>query len=876
VGPSDSALLASLSPLRARKPGVQSPDAGRVDDCSGRCDQETVSAGPAGPAGPSQASETGTLVEGEIVARRYRIANQLGRGGSGSVYRGFDRVTREWVAIKVLDANRCPGLRSAEQLYRELRVSRAISHPNVCRIHDVVADGQRWLLTMEYASRGTLRATLEREGTERALDARLADAKAVIAGLVAIHRAGLIHRDLKPENVLRMADGRLTLSDFGLARPREQTTVTTGLTGTPAYLAPEMLVGARPSQAADVWALGVLLHEILEGRRPDWARSLPTPRLRASRASDPKERDMARVCAACLQNDPRRRPGSAIQVERLLRGGPRRRRQVGWAGLMLGLAVLGTMAALGDRHDRSSRRPTVGSSTLPTIADWSQARRLLAGESGRCWQALPPDGRVIRALVMDPPRLIEIDVETGTSTNAPVVAEAYRDGCPTLSPDRRSMLWTRRSEGRRQVMLSLRPDGALAAPLVAGSKALWLPPGRELLFVTESQRLARANLKGEVTLFGRDGASPHEIVAVSSDERGQLAAAIADYERPSRERRLELYDVQAMTYLRGHMLEGHPDPASLTFDPRQGIFLTSVALGGGQHVAAGLGPVGELVTLGRIPGVDVLHVLRAGGGLVLGTFDRNAAWFLVDDGGSERPLARGLTSADASRAGDVVFAENPHASSRGRIWLRRAGSPDRLVAEGPGLIRPDISDDGRSVVYYRQPGGEFFHCPLAAPQAAAECVMVHVDVGLQGTPPMGQIGPDGDTIPYFAIDADQSNAPVYLRVLTLSLRRVRDLGHVDPRCPPAWASARSLWIGRAGRDDWTEIEVDSGRPTGRSWLAEGTAGACSPFPPGPSVGQRFRREQTWSIRFLSDQGDQRGSADPPPVAGTRGGPSRAR
>jgi hypothetical protein len=295
--------------------------------------------------------------EGDLLADRYRIRGEIGRGGGGTVYKAFDERARTWVALKLLDPRRWPAARSAPALFRELRIGRSIQHPNVCRVYDVFEMPLGCGLVMEHASGGTLRTTLQQQGRDRPLDDKIADARAVIAGLAAIHLAGLVHRDLKPENLLRRSDGRLAVSDFGLTRPLDQSTVTSRLAGTPGYLAPETLLHARTSQASDVWSLGIVLHEIFTGDRPTF--SPKSGRLRRSRPGrDRKERALARLCALCLRSDPRRRPTSAVLVDRWLQAElagppPGRRRAHLAAALVALLAALALAPALFRRATRA-------------------------------------------------------------------------------------------------------------------------------------------------------------------------------------------------------------------------------------------------------------------------------------------------------------------------------------------------------------------------------------------------------------------------------------------------------------------------------------------------------------------------------------------
>ena len=216
---------------------------------------------------PYDRAAAGELTRGFVLAGRYEVQALLGRGGMGVVVRAFDRVIGEDVAIKVLRPEYAQDRRWTDRLAREVKLARTIQHPNVCRIFDFgEADGHSYI-TMELASGGTLRDAIA-GAADRPVEDRVADATAVIHGLAAIHAAGIVHRDVTPQNILRMGDGRLVVSDFGLA------SIATGTTtsihgGTIAYMAPEVLQGAGAANfASDVWGLGIIVWEVLTGVRP--------------------------------------------------------------------------------------------------------------------------------------------------------------------------------------------------------------------------------------------------------------------------------------------------------------------------------------------------------------------------------------------------------------------------------------------------------------------------------------------------------------------------------------------------------------------------------------------------------------------------------
>ncbi|HXI60606.1 MAG TPA: serine/threonine-protein kinase, partial [Polyangia bacterium] len=167
------------------------------------------------------------LERGTVLAGRYQIETFVGKGGSGFVLRAFDRITQTPVALKILSQELASDPHWAERFSRELRLGRQIQHPNVCRVFDIgESDGHRFL-SMELATKGTLRENIRAGVAARPIAECVADAHALVAGLAALHQAGIIHRDIKPENLLRMEDGRVVLSDFGLAtNPNQVPTVT--------------------------------------------------------------------------------------------------------------------------------------------------------------------------------------------------------------------------------------------------------------------------------------------------------------------------------------------------------------------------------------------------------------------------------------------------------------------------------------------------------------------------------------------------------------------------------------------------------------------------------------------------------------------------
>lgn len=204
-----------------------------------------------------------------MIAGRYSLDREIGRGGMGAVWLARDEVLGRQVALKRIGL--APGGDSAdlERAQREARLAARLNHPHVVAVFDLVDEGdERWLV-MEHVPGTTLAELVRTRG-------RLGpDAAAVLLGqaadaLAAAHAAGIVHRDVKPSNMLVTGDGRVKISDFGIARAEADASLTqTGLvTGSPAYLAPEVASGRLASPPSDVWSLGASLFHALAGRPP--------------------------------------------------------------------------------------------------------------------------------------------------------------------------------------------------------------------------------------------------------------------------------------------------------------------------------------------------------------------------------------------------------------------------------------------------------------------------------------------------------------------------------------------------------------------------------------------------------------------------------
>ncbi|MFJ4850561.1 MULTISPECIES: serine/threonine-protein kinase [unclassified Streptomyces] len=274
---------------------------------------------------------------GSVLAGRYRLGDLIGSGGMGRVWEAQDVVLRRTVAVKELTL----GAHLAEEdrallqtrMQHEARAAARISHPGVVTVHDVVEqDGRPWIV-MELVDGRSLEEAIRADGPLAPREAARVGA-AVLDALRAAHAAGVLHRDVKPANVLLARDGRVLLSDFGIAVVEGDAAITrTGeLVGSVDYLAPERARGDRPGPESDLWSLGATLYAAVEGRSP-FRRTSAIGTLQAVVYEEPPEGagagPLGPVIAGLLRKEPAARTPAdrlAAALSVVAAGGPRQER----------------------------------------------------------------------------------------------------------------------------------------------------------------------------------------------------------------------------------------------------------------------------------------------------------------------------------------------------------------------------------------------------------------------------------------------------------------------------------------------------------------------------------------------------------------------
>ncbi len=208
------------------------------------------------------------IASGSLLAGKYRIQDEIGRGGMGIVYRAEDIKLSRPVALKFLPPELIRDMNARERFVQEARAAAALAHPNICTVYEVDDSGEHPFIAMEYVEGETLREKTRRGPLP--LEEALTLASQAAEGLEAAHRKGIIHRDIKSSNIMVTDKGQAKIMDFGLAKLRGGSSLTKeGATiGTVAYMSPEQARGEKVDHRTDIWSLGVVLYEMLSGELP--------------------------------------------------------------------------------------------------------------------------------------------------------------------------------------------------------------------------------------------------------------------------------------------------------------------------------------------------------------------------------------------------------------------------------------------------------------------------------------------------------------------------------------------------------------------------------------------------------------------------------
>jgi formylglycine-generating enzyme required for sulfatase activity/tRNA A-37 threonylcarbamoyl transferase component Bud32 len=265
---------------------------------------------------------------GKTLLNRYRVIESLGRGGNAEVYKVWDAHRSTLLAMKVLHADLALDRVFLRRFKREARTLARLQHPNIVRFYDLEQDGRVVFILMDYVEGESLKHRIFDADGPMPLAQVIEIVRPLCQALQYAHKEGFVHSDVKPGNVLMKRSGEVMLTDFGIARMTEAATVTMLGAGTPAYMSPEQARGENPTPHSDIYALGVILFEMLTGERPftgenaktgstsekvRWEQmKLPAP---SPRKFNPAlSRELESMVLKCLEKDPARRYVSALEL----------------------------------------------------------------------------------------------------------------------------------------------------------------------------------------------------------------------------------------------------------------------------------------------------------------------------------------------------------------------------------------------------------------------------------------------------------------------------------------------------------------------------------------------------------------------------------
>jgi serine/threonine-protein kinase len=716
-----------------------------------------------------------SFAEDQLLAGRYRIVRFISRGAGGEVYEAEDLELRVRVALKSIRASIARDPDALARFKREILLARSISHPNVCRIFDLGqhrdGGGGAFFLTMELLDGETLADRIERRG-------RLPEAEALplvrqmAAALGAAHDAGVVHRDFKPGNVVIVPsrDGeRAVVADFGLAlatatpgdaRDAARLTAEGKIVGTPAYVAPEQVNGEPITPRTDVYALGLVMYEMVTGQLAFGGETLLS--VVARRLAEPPpppasivpdlDRRWEAVILRCLERAPAARFASAADVVAALDAPsappprpppsrpappPPRSRLPSrwWIGALAAIVALGAAAAV--------RFSSSGDPAPPA----GSPRRLTSAPGWEAEPAISPDGKLV-AYVSDETGNADIwvvDVRGGVPRR--LTDDPAQDRAPVWFPDSGAIAFASERGGEERIW-KVPVTGGPAAPIVAGIDPAISPDGERIAFV-------RPDARGRYLVWAAPLADPGQARAITTDQDGLW------------ENRHPVWS---------------PDGATVAYQDHQNIWIVPAAGGPARRVTSGNdrdswpafssdgrhlyfssmreGTIalwrlstreGRLVrlTLGTGPEVEP-RASRDGARLAYSTYAEERSLVVADPATGARARMPDVgVFALSPDGGEIVYAGDR--GGRYGLWaqpldrLSARGDP-RLLAELTGTLAcPAFSPDGRWIAAHRVVDGrrDLWIVPAAggAPEKITSDLGTHIE-------PVWS--PDGSTLAYLS------------------------------------------------------------------------------------------------------------------------------
>ena len=726
----------------------------------------------------------------------YRITDQIGAGGMGVVYRARDERLQRDVAIKVLPRTLMGDAERKKRFVKEARTASALNHPNVVTVHDISsADGIDFIV-MEYVAGTTLDQIIG--GKAMPVHRALKYALQIAGGLAKAHAAGIVHRDVKPANVMVTEDEVVKILDFGLAKLTEATASNLPVTdvsiqgvilGTASYMSPEQVEGQPVDARSDIFAFGLVLHEMMTGLSP-FKRASRAGTLAAILHEEPPPlpdvpHGLTELVTGCLQKDPERRWPSMADVKSRLRALERQ--------ADVEIPVITHRPPQARRQSRPLMWASIGAAAIALAAGWA------------AWTYYKPASAL--------PRTIPLTSYLGNESD------------PALSSDGRQVAftWDGGAAGGANLYVKL-VDGGDPAMISTGPALApaWSPDGGRLAFIRHENEggVVRDRI---FVVFARGGGEQR--VADAFGHRHGLAwspdgarLAFSHQEQPTGSSLIYLLslDSRKKTQLTRAPVKDldewsprfSPDGAELAFvrgdDGKADIYVASLERGTERRLTVGAVATNGLdwVPDGRSLVFSALSAGRAG---------LYSLWKVSASGGEPQPLAVGELGGKPtlSRSGArLAYVRANYVTHIYRVPgpAGDAGSVERLIASTGRNYRPSYSPDGTQIAFMSSRSGnlEIWVCDSEGRNYRQLTFLQRAWSGMQ------RWSPDGRRIAFMSINGD--NYDVYV---VNSAGGVPELftSEASDEVQPSWSrDGRWLYFGsdRTGRLEIWKKPVEGG------------------------------------------------------------------
>ncbi len=631
----------------------------------------------------------------------YKILEKLGSGGMGDVWKAEDTKLHRDVALKLLASHLLRDEEARKRFHREAEAAASLSHPNVTTIYEIDEADDKTFLALEYIEGETLEERIEKGPLplEDALDV----ARQIADGLQAAHSRGIVHRDIKPGNVLFTPDGRVKILDFGLALLTERSRLThlDTTVGTVAYMSPEQTQGSGTDHRTDIWALGVVLYEMLTGQQPfkgDYDKAVmysilnedPEP-ITAQRTGVPMELEVLVNKCLAKNADERYRDAGDIVVDlstlkKKLGSGRSAVLSSHVAPAIVGQTPhpVGTLLPDAVVRERSAKRAFQGLAAVLALALLAALAILLTGPPAQ------EPGKALRRFAFEPPGDLYGSLVGGTGL--------------AISPDGKHIAFTTANDGGALWVQDLDQDEPRKLPGTEGAVFPFWSPDSQLIGFAAGRELKMIPVRGGANglictlpgaYFWQGTWSPtgESIVLSAGRSVGATLYEVSAAGGSAKE-------VISSTDLR---TEGSAVSQPHFLPPEAGRALVLTV--GGQTTSLMFAKnleTGQTVELG--PGDSPFYSASTGHLIYQAERDVYDLWarpFSTETfqfSGAALPLRPNARQPSVSQDGTLVFADGSVNEARTLVWRNRTGDLLETVGQPQlGLNNPDLSPDGRRV-----------------------------------------------------------------------------------------------------------------------------------------------------------------------------------